>query len=120
MCVCVCVCVYVCVCACACACVCESMTNKSFTLLAQFLAPFSASFNIVLYMVFTIKFSVLIILIQSLIILTCLHMYKGYIPNSPYTDALKVVVFTFNILFKNLRCILSISLDLENPHISHA
>ena len=42
----------------------------------------------------------------------------GYLPRSPYTDALKVVVFTFNIFFKNLRWILSISLDLENPQIS--
>ena len=64
--------------------------------------------------------SVLIDLIQYLIILICLHIYKGYLPTSPYTDVLKVVVFTFNIFFKNFRWILSISLDLKNPHISHA
>ena len=52
-------------------------------------------------------------------ILSYLHMCTEYLPSSPYTYVLKVVVFTFNILFKNFRWILSISLDLKNPQISH-
>ena len=54
-------------------------------------------------MVFTIKFSVLINLIQYLIILICLHIYKGYLPSSPYTDVLKVVVFTFKIFYQKFK-----------------
>ena len=39
--------------------------------------------------------------------LTCLHkyMYKVYLLSSPYTYALKVVLLTFNLPFKNLKWI---------------
>ena len=49
---------------------------------------------------------------------TNLLTHKGYLPRSPYINALHVDWLTLNNLLRNFKCNLSISLDLVYPHIS--
>ena len=85
----------------------------------QFLVPLlqSTSYNLYKYLTMIIRFYYF----RPVFNHTNISIYiQGISSNSPYTLILHVEVLTLNKYLQNLRWILSISLDLENPGISHA